>query len=143
MSTNLQFKKAVCTMCHARCRVLVTSENGRLVKTEEDRTFPRVDRVAPPIAACIRHRAIKEWMYHPDRVNFPLKRAGGRGEGKWMRVSWEQAFDEVAEGFRKVKGKYGAEAIAFTLGTGRTFAEPIARFAYLLGSSNFIGSANV
>jgi anaerobic selenocysteine-containing dehydrogenase len=82
-------------------------------------------------------------MYHPDRVNFPLKRAGERGEGKWQKISWEQALDEVAENLGKVKGKYGAESIAFTLGTGRTFAEHLARFAYLLGSSNFIGSANV
>lgn len=122
---------------------MVTSENGRLVKTEEDRTFPRVDRVAPPVAACIRQRGVKEWMYHPERVNFPLKRAGERGEGKWQRIPWDQALDEVAENLGKVKTKYGAEAVAFTLGTGRTFGEDIARFAHLFGSPNFIGSANV
>lgn len=137
-----QVKKAVCTMCHARCRVAVHSEKGRLVKIEEDRSFPRQNRVSPPVAACMRLRGAKEWLYHPDRVNFPIKRTGQRGEGKWQQVPWDEVFDEIAEGLQRIKHKYGGQAVAFTSGTGRTMGEHVARFMHLLGSTNSIGAAN-
>ena len=86
-------KRAVCEMCHARCRVIVHSENGRLAGLDEDRSYPLVDRIFPATRGCARLLGAKEWMYHPDRVNFPLKRAGERGENKWQRISWEEAFD--------------------------------------------------
>ena len=85
-----EVKKAVCEFCHNRCRLLVYSENGHLVKIEEDRSDPIVDQIFPPTKACVRMHGAKEWMYHPDRVNFPLKRAGGKGEGKWQRISWSK-----------------------------------------------------
>ena len=78
-----EVKNAVCEWCHAKCRVLVHSENGRLGKVEPDRSYPLWNKIAPPVAACLRLRGMKEFMEHPGRVHFPLKRAGERGEGKW------------------------------------------------------------
>ena len=71
-------KKSICQMCHARCRVLVYSENGRLTRIEEDPSDPRVNNIFPPTRACLRLRGCAEWLYHPDRINFPLKRGGER-----------------------------------------------------------------
>ena len=85
----------------------VYSENGRLIKAEPDKTFPKWDTVFPPIEACIRQRGVKEYMYHPDRLNFPLKRVGEKGEGKWQKISWEQGLDEVAAKLTKIKDQYG------------------------------------
>ncbi len=92
---------------------------------------------------CLRRAAWKEWFYHPDRVNFPLKRVGERGEGKWERVSWEQALDDIAERLRSIRDNYGAEAIAFTTGTGRTCHEMEMRFLDMLGTPNFVGQSNI
>jgi thiosulfate reductase/polysulfide reductase chain A len=75
-------KRAVCTVCPTEYWVLVHSQDGYLVGTEEDRTFPLVDTPQPPTKACIRLQHAREFMYHPDRVNFPLRRAGGKGAGK-------------------------------------------------------------
>lgn len=138
-----EIKRAVCTFCHARCRLAVHVEGGRLISFEEDPTFPRQNRVSPPIPACMRLRGAKEFMYHPDRVNFPQKRAGERGEGKWKTISWDQAFDEIAAKLAKIKQKYGAEGISLTCGTGRTMGEFSSRFMNLLGSPNRIGQANI
>ena len=132
-------KRVVCEMCHSRCRVVIHSENGRLVDIEEDRSFPLVDNISPPTKACLRLHGAKEFMYHPNRVNFPLKRVGDKGEGKWQRIPWQQALDEIAEKMGEIKNNYGAEAIASTDGTGRTRHQWIDRFHNLLGSPNHVG----
>jgi hypothetical protein len=79
----MEVRRTVCQFFLSRCRVEVHSENGRLIKTEPDKTFPKWDTVYPPIEACIKQRGVKEFMYHPERLNFPLKRVGDKGGGKW------------------------------------------------------------
>jgi len=138
-----EVKKAICEFCHARCRVLVYSESGQMVKIEEDRSDPRVDSIFPPTRACLRLRGAREWFYHPDRVNFPLKRVGERGEGKWERISWEQAFDEITAKLRGIIDKHGPEAIAVTTGTYRTCEEMTSRFCNVLGTPNIGGAEKI
>ncbi len=138
-------KRAVCEMCHSRCRVAVVSENGRLVRIRADRTDPRVDTISPPTNACIRLKGAMEWMGHPGRVNFPLKRAGEKGEGKWQRISWEQAFDEIAGKLGDIRQKYGAEALAMTRGTARVSGQGVGPelFLTLFGSPNTSGQHRI
>jgi anaerobic selenocysteine-containing dehydrogenase len=93
-----EIKKSVCYFCKGYCPVLVITENGRLTSVEDDPSDPGLNTIFPRTKGCIRRRAAKEFMYHPDRVHFPLKRAGERGEGKWERISWEQAFDGITKG---------------------------------------------
>ena len=128
-------KKAVCYFCKGYCPVLVHSENGRLIGVEDDPSDPGLKTIFPRTKGCIRRRAAKEFMYHPDRVHFPLKRAGERGEGKWQKISWEQAFNEIAEKLQEIKTKCGAEAIAGVKGTMRN-KNFQSRFFMLLGSPN-------
>lgn len=117
-----EVKRAVCEFCHSKCKVLVHVADGNLVKFEYDPMDPRGPAMPPP-EACLRLRGAQEWMYHPDRLNFPLKRAGQRGEGKWQQISWEQCLDEIAERLQRVKEEYGPEAIAMTTGTLRNRSE--------------------
>ncbi len=138
-----EVKKAWCWACHNRCRVLVKSENGRLIDIEEDRAYPMVDNIQPPTRACVKLRAAKEWMYHPDRMSFPLKRAGDRGSGKWQTITWEQALDEIAARLARIKERYGAEAVGLQNGTSRTMRHLVVRFFYLFGSPNVVGTATI
>ena len=133
-------KTAVCAMCHARCRVVVKSENGHLVDIKEDTSFPRAGKVWPPTNGCVRLLGAKEWMYHPDRLNYPRKRIGERGSGQWQTIPWDQAFDEIAERLAALKRQYGPETLNFTGGTGRTMSEYVSRFANLFGTPNHTGS---
>jgi len=139
----VEAKRAVCEMCHARCRVVVHSENGRLVSIEEDRSDPLVGSIFPPTRGCLRLGGAKEFMYHPHRVNFPLRRTGEKGEGKWERISWDQALDEIAQGLREIKQRYGAESLVTTAGTLRTREEYQARFLNLFGTPNNMGQAKI
>ena len=79
MSNKEETKIAVCEMCHSRCRVLVHTKNGQVVRAEGDRSYPLVDEISPPTSGCIRLLGAKEWVHHPARLNFPLKRVGEKG----------------------------------------------------------------
>lgn len=136
-------KLAVCEHCHSRCQVMVHSENGRLVRFEKADSDPMADQIKPPTMACLRLNGVKEWFYNPDRVNFPQKRAGEKGEGKWQKISWEQAFDEIGHKLKKIIDQYGPEAVAGTRGTQRTNEEFIARFFNVLGSPNYGGQSSI
>lgn len=138
-----EVKRAWCEMCHSHCRVAVYSKNGRLVKIGEDKTDPRVRNIFPPTRSCLRIREFEEALYHPDRLKFPLKRAGEKGEGKWQQISWEQAFDEIAERLQSIRGRYGAETLALTRGTGRTHHHFKTRFLNLFGSPNITGAGTI
>jgi len=76
-------------------------------------------------------------MYHPDRITHPLKRVGERGEGKFERISWDEAFDTCEERLNDIKEKFGAEAVVFAQGTGRDIGGPISFLAYSFGSPNW------
>jgi anaerobic selenocysteine-containing dehydrogenase len=121
----------------------VYSENGRLVKMEPDPSDPRSGQVFPPVKACPRFNGAKEFMYHPDRLKYPLKRIGERGEGKWTQISWEQAFDEIAQKLTDLRDKYGPETLALHKGTYRTTEWVYGHFMHLFGSPNYISPGNV
>jgi molybdopterin-containing oxidoreductase family molybdopterin binding subunit len=59
-----------------------------------------------------------EQQYHADRLRFPLKRAGARGEQKWRRISWEEAFDFLAARLEAIAGEFGSRSLAFFTGSG-------------------------
>ncbi len=50
--------------------------------------------------------------YNPKRLTHPLKRVGRRGEGKWQKITWDQALDEIAEKMMELKDHYGPESFA-------------------------------
>ncbi len=138
--TRVEIKKAICTFCKGWCGVLVHVKDRRLVKAERDLQWPR--KSYPP--RCMRLRSAKEWFYHPERVNFPLKRAGGRGEGRWQRITWDQALDEVAQTLQQIMDDYGEQAIVATEGTAYR-VEPSLRghFYFTLGCLNIASQAQV
>jgi len=84
--------------CHEGCGVLLYVKNGKLVKVEGDPEFPSNQG-----RLCPRCLALTQVVYHPDRLKYPLKRAGVRGEGKWQRITWEEAYDTIASKFNEIK----------------------------------------
>jgi anaerobic dimethyl sulfoxide reductase subunit A len=102
--------------CGGRCLLIAQVENGRITRLDTD---DRPDTLAAPqLRACARGRAYLRRQYHPDRLRFPLKRAGMRGEGQFVRCSWEEALELAAGELQRVKAKYGNEALFVPYGTG-------------------------
>jgi anaerobic selenocysteine-containing dehydrogenase len=92
---------------------------------------------------CLRGRTILEHLYNKERINYPLKRKGKRGDNEWVKISWEKALDEIAEKLAILKVKYGAETLAFSHGSYRTYGWTLKRFFNLFGSPNIMGAQNV
>ncbi len=67
---------------------------------------------------CTRGVHSEEIIYSKDRIQYPMKRAGKRGEGQWERISWEEAFETSARLIKKVAREYGPEAMAIYSGRG-------------------------
>jgi anaerobic dimethyl sulfoxide reductase subunit A len=102
--------------CGGRCLLIAQIENGRITRLDTD---DRPDSLAAPqLRACTRGRAYLRRQYHPDRLQYPLKRVGERGEGKFARCTWEEALETVAGELQRVKSKYGNEALFVPYGTG-------------------------
>lgn len=128
--SKTEIKRSICTFCAGNCGVLVHVKDGRVVKVEGNKEHP-ISRGF----VCQRVAYAPKWLYHPEHLNYPLKRAGGRGEGKWQRITWEQALDEIAEKLASLKAKYGPETLAVTEGTLRgTLFWMRSRFCYLFGN---------
>ena len=121
--------------CHLGCGVLLyTDKDGKLVKVEGDPENPYNQG-----RLCVRCLDLKEVVYHPDRITYPLKRdSKDRGKDRFERISWEEAFDIIEARFKEIKRDYGAESIGFAQGTGRDIAAYISRLAWSFESPNFM-----
>lgn len=120
--------------CHAYCRHKVTVRDGRVVKSEQA-SFPdaRYNRI------CLRGISSLERIYDPDRIKYPLRRAGERGEDQWERISWEEAIDTIASKWQEIIDAYGPAALAFHHSGGDVSLlncwPTITRFTNLLGGT--------
>jgi len=133
-----QIIRSNCRGCHGGCGVLVHVRDGRITKIEGDPDAPTNHGVM-----CSKGLAFQQLVYHPDRVTYPLKRAGKKGEGKWQRISWDEALDTIADKYKSIKQEYGAEAIVLGQGTGRDYEAFLYRFANLLGTPNVLTAGHM
>ncbi len=52
-----------------------------------------------------------ERVHHPDRLLYPMRRVGAKGEGKWQQISWNEALDEIASRFNEIEAEFGSQSI--------------------------------
>jgi anaerobic dimethyl sulfoxide reductase subunit A len=103
--------------CGGRCLLRISVQEGKIVRIETD-DRPTDTIADPQLRACIRGRAYRKRQYHPDRLQDPLKRTGARGEGKFERVSWDEALEKMSAELKRVKAAYGNSALFVPYGTG-------------------------
>jgi anaerobic dimethyl sulfoxide reductase subunit A len=102
--------------CGGRCVLKAWVKDGRIIRiTGDDRPDSPAD---PQLRACPRGRAYRRRVYHPDRLKYPMKRVGERGEGRFERVSWDEAARLVAEAMIRVRDQYGPAAFFNIYATG-------------------------
>lgn len=121
--------------CHGGCGVELHVRDGKLLKVEGDRAHPYNMG-----SLCPRALALKELMYHKDRLLFPLKRMGARGSNTWQRISWDEAYELIETRMKALRDKHGAESAVFVQGTGRDVGGWLVFLAYNYGSPNWIQS---
>jgi dimethylsulfide dehydrogenase subunit alpha/complex iron-sulfur molybdoenzyme family reductase subunit alpha len=89
-----------CVDCYpSNCPYRVFVRDGKVVREEPAANFAPVEPGVPDMnpAGCQKGAAWSQMLYGDERVLYPLRRAGERGEGRWRRVSWDEALDEIAD----------------------------------------------
>lgn len=94
-----------CHDCGGRCVLKAHVKDGKILRLESDTGED------PQIRACMRGRAYRQRLYSPDRLKHPLRRVGKKGQGRFERVSWDVALNEVAGRLEHIKKSYGNAAI--------------------------------
>ncbi len=107
-NNSIRYVSTICEQCVWRCGVIARVENGVVRKLEGNPVHPQNKG-----KLCPRGNAGIETLYSPDRIKFPLIRAGARGSGLWRRASWDEALSYTAAQMQQIKVKYGAKAMMF------------------------------
>jgi thiosulfate reductase/polysulfide reductase chain A len=139
--------KVIPTFCHGcgaakpRCGILCHVKDGKFTRVEGNpEAFNNWGSGSTSL--CAKGYTGMQFLYSPNRLTYPMKRTGEKGEGKFERITWDEALDTIAEKLKETKQKYGPESYAVlspefwpvlaTLGR---------RFLNVHGSPNYLHSA--
>lgn len=126
---GLQIIPSYCDLCFWKCGLLAYVKDGELWKVEGNPKDPLSNG-----RLCPRGTGGVGAHFDKERLKSPLIRKSERGEEKWVEVTWNEAFDYIADKMNKMKATYGPEAVAlFSHGIGGSFIKHLLR-AY--GSPN-------
>jgi len=132
-------RKAVPITCHV-CNI----QDGAIAYLEKDRVVKlegNPEHVSTRGRLCAKGNAGMWYSYDPDRILFPLKRVGARGEGKWKRITWDEALTELA-GKLNAALKEDPNTIAVKKGRDRS-GGVWGRFMNTLGSATVLNHTSV
>jgi DMSO reductase family type II enzyme molybdopterin subunit len=123
------------------CLFRVYVKDGVVWREEQAALYPKIEKGVPDFnpRGCNKGACFSRVTYGAERLQYPLKRVGKRGEGRWQRISWDEALDEVADAVVRAGADSGPESIIYEFGTseGGTVhgAVPGWRLARLLGAT--------
>ena len=132
--TGIEIRRTMCDICTPLCHCGLDAyvKDGQVIKVEGTKGHPMNDGVL-----CTKGANNRAYIYRKDRIQTPLKRIGTRGEGKFEPVSWDEAYDIIAQNLLKTKQEYGANAVAFYSGYSKWYRFLLQRFAFAFGSVNY------
>ncbi|MBW2311621.1 MAG: molybdopterin-dependent oxidoreductase [Deltaproteobacteria bacterium] len=127
-----------CTLCYHSCGCKVTVEHGKAIKIRGLDVHPlNKGRLCPKGAAALKN------IYSPERLKHPMKRVNGR----FKRISWDQALDEIAERLATLKEEFGPQVLGVFSGSigveNLEMAGLVQRFKAAFGSPNFFSVESV
>lgn len=102
--------------CGGRCIIHAHVRDGQIEKLTTDTPQAAGDDV--PLCACVRGLNYHKTFLGPDRLRYPMKRVGERGEGKFQRISWEEATDLIAREWVRIRDTYGPGSRYVNYATG-------------------------
>ncbi|MGF1681829.1 DMSO/selenate family reductase complex A subunit [Photobacterium minamisatsumaniensis] len=108
--------------CGSRCPLKVHVRDGVVTQISSEDGLDDDIFGQHQIRPCLRGRSVKWKTYSPDRIKYPMKRTGKRGDGKFKRISWDEATTLIADKLKHTIDTYGNEAIYYQYGSGSTGA---------------------
>ncbi|MCU7921054.1 MAG: molybdopterin-dependent oxidoreductase [Candidatus Thiodiazotropha sp. (ex Epidulcina cf. delphinae)] len=117
---------STCYQCVTRCPNIIYTENDRVVKVEGQPNSIRTEGVM-----CAKGQGAVNQVNDPDRVLYPMRRVGKRGEGKWKRVSWDEALDELAGRLKTLRDAGTPEKFMFQYGRMKASTSKLVKSVFL------------
>jgi thiosulfate reductase/polysulfide reductase chain A len=130
----------LCEMCVNKCAAYARVENNIVTKLEPNPHFPKSQNML-----CARGNAGIQALYDPDRLKYPLIRIGKRGDGKYKRVTWDEAYSYISEKMTKIIDEEKDNRSCFGYCAGEGLAEHTFKtfMSNKIGSSNFVNHASI
>ncbi len=135
----------LCEMCVNKCAALARVENGVVTKLNPNPLFPKSKNML-----CARGNAGIQALYDPDRLKYPMIRIGEKGEGKFKRVTWDEAYEAILNGTDKFPGlskimdeeQDNRSTMLFCAGEGMA-EHTFKQFYQAFGSGNWLNHASI
>ncbi len=130
----------LCNVCRNKCAGFARVENNTITKLDPNPYFPKSRNML-----CPKGNAGIQKVYDPDRLKYPLIRIGKRGEGKYKRVTWDEAYEYIKDKLVQIldEQKDNRSTIAYCNGEGFNKDEYIKFFSGKLGSANFLDEGSI
>jgi len=111
---TIQTIKTACRRnCYSTCSMLAYVENGKLIKVTGN-----PENKATRGTLCLKGLSYVQRVYSPHRIVHPLRRKGPRGNGKWEKISWDEALNSIASKLKRIKKEFGEQAVLFYFASG-------------------------
>ncbi|MEA3418730.1 MAG: molybdopterin-dependent oxidoreductase [Campylobacterota bacterium] len=111
-----------CVNCQGNCAWEIWSHNGVVTRENQSARYPTINASIPDFnpRGCNKGVQHSQIMYEKDRILYPMQRVGKRGEGKWKRISWDEAATDVAQNIFDVMTdpEKGPDKLMVHAGTG-------------------------
>ncbi|MCL1895319.1 MAG: molybdopterin-dependent oxidoreductase [Clostridiales bacterium] len=132
--TGIEIKRSICSICNpgSHCGLDLYIKDGEIVKVEGT-----LEHKNSGGTLCSKGAATRQYVYSPDRIKRPMKRDGEKGAGKFKEISWEEAYQTIAERFNRLKKEEFPEEAAFFVGYEKWIRPFVQRLAYYYGSPNY------
>jgi thiosulfate reductase/polysulfide reductase chain A len=135
----------LCEMCVNKCAALARVENGVVTKLNPNPMFPKSRNML-----CARGNAGIQALYDPDRLKYPMIRVGEKGQGKFKRVTWDEAYEAILNGTDKFPGlakimdeeEDNRSSMLFCAGEGMA-EHTFKQFYQGFGSANWLNHASI
>lgn len=127
------------------CPLLVFVKDGQVVREEAAGVLETVEPGVPDMnpMGCQKGACWSRQLHAPDRVLYPLRRAGARGEGRWERISWDEALDEIADAMLDAIVEVGPASIVHEVSPEISVIPASARFMNIIGGTSLDVNASI
>jgi len=133
--TGIEIKKSVCTICDpmTQCGLDLSVKDGKIIKVEGTKENPHNGG-----SLCSKGAALRQYVYHKNRIKTPLQRIGPRNSGRFKPISWDEALDTIAANLNQAKASFGPESVIFYAGYTKWMRPFLHRLAHAFGSPNYL-----
>jgi len=116
-----------------QCGLDLSVKGGKIIKVEGTQENPHNQGTL-----CSKGAALRQYVYHKDRIRTPLQRVGPRNSGRFKPISWDEALEAIAVHLNHAKGTFGPESVIFYAGYTKWMRPFLHRLAHAFGSPNYL-----